>query len=57
MEPTIARASVSQVADQRECDQLRRYARYRRLLADIQEAARFEDARRRLEVLLTRLIT
>jgi hypothetical protein len=57
MEPTIARASVSQVADQRECDQLRRYARYRRLLADIQEAARFEDARRRLEAFLTRLIT
>jgi hypothetical protein len=56
MKPTITRAPVSQVADQRECDQLRRYARYRRLLADIQEAARREEARRRLELHLARLI-
>jgi hypothetical protein len=57
MEPTITRAPFSQVADQCESDQLRRYVRYRRLLADIREAARLEEARRRLEHHLTRLIT
>ena len=56
MEPTTTYSPVSQIADQCERDQLRRYLRHRRLVGDIQEATRLEDARRRLEVHLRRFL-